>query len=939
MQTFRQRYKGQEQLILAGFLIPVIIVTAFLGSTFYDLQYAYKTRNQNDFLLKQMSILELLLDDMQDLEAGTRGYIISNDSSFLHNANQAIGNIPKHRARLLTTPFAREDSADIIRLNELVYRKLYYSTVFIAYKKNGRQPDLQLFRQSKAVMDEIRHIILSIENKNRHLLAASSKRQPYVLQRALFFFSGGAITLFLFLIWQWRKIRSGFERQIELEHAVKKASEQIQDLYDNAPCGYHCINEAGVITEINSTEANWIGYPKSYLLGRNIREFLTPEGVISLEDMLRLNKNTYDRETDFIKKDGQLLPVLITTTLHHESEGKQFRSAIFDQSKIQEMRGRIAALAQLVEESGDAIITADEKFEITGFNKGAVQLFGYSSEEMTGRNISEIGGILFADSERDIIRQQVARNYQWSGDTLSRRKDGVPLIVQVTVTMVRSSDNVTGFIIVCRDNTSQVKELESLKLFNRELEKTVELRAREVSNLIDRLTDGFVALDDNLRILYFNDHLKDLLGLSADPEKGKLITDYLPESNIQFRNIFLRTLHDDQVQQFEILIRADLWVQFRLYPDTHGLSVLIHNITPSKKYEASLRASESRYRMLFVNNPVPLWVFGREGMKIIDVNEAAVLEYGYSREEFLKLTALDLIIPDEHRRLDELIPSPHKLVDYGIWKHRRKNGTIINVHIFTHEIPSDDDKMFMAMGLNVTGEVKAKEELQQLNAQLRNLAVHLQTIREEERAHLAREVHDELGQLLTGIKIDIASIRKRIDNQPELTLKVNSALELIDLTVKTVRRIAGSLRPAMLDDLGIAAAIEWQCSDFNSRTGINCTFKNESGIPIPNEERMIILLRVCQESMTNIIRHANADKVEVSLKYENSLLILTVRDNGKGFDTRDTYSGETLGVIGMRERVIQSGGLFSIESIPGNGTVVTAGLPFKAEHYENSPGR
>jgi signal transduction histidine kinase len=219
--------------------------------------------------------------------------------------------------------------------------------------------------------------------------------------------------------------------------------------------------------------------------------------------------------------------------------------------------------------------------------------------------------------------------------------------------------------------------------------------------------------------------------------------------------------------------------------------------------------------------------------------------------------------------------------------------------------------------------------LDQSYQDIRQLASHLQDVREDERAAMAREIHDELGQQLTGLKMDFSWINKRplVQEDDELRQKVVTIMNLLDTTIKTVRRIATDLRPSILDDLGLLAAIEWQSQEFSNRSGIATEFSSGMDEFQYAPAIAIGLFRICQESLTNVARHAAASKIRIMLEEGNGKILLTIRDNGKGFDTRKIGGKKTLGLLGMKERTLMMGGEFRIESLPGKGTTLMVTVP------------
>lgn len=200
-------------------------------------------------------------------------------------------------------------------------------------------------------------------------------------------------------------------------------------------------------------------------------------------------------------------------------------------------------------------------------------------------------------------------------------------------------------------------------------------------------------------------------------------------------------------------------------------------------------------------------------------------------------------------------------------------------------------------------------------------------MREEERTRIAREVHDELGQALTGLKLDLAWLAGKVRGARGLQAKIKTMSSQIDATIQAVRRIATELRPGVLDSLGLAAAIEWQGADFQERTEIKCAVAIQAPEAIRDQAFSTAFFRIFQETLTNIIRHAKATRVEVGLTQAGHELILTVRDNGRGITDREIADETSIGLIGMKERAARIGGEVSFLGLPGQGTTVTLRVP------------
>lgn len=229
----------------------------------------------------------------------------------------------------------------------------------------------------------------------------------------------------------------------------------------------------------------------------------------------------------------------------------------------------------------------------------------------------------------------------------------------------------------------------------------------------------------------------------------------------------------------------------------------------------------------------------------------------------------------------------------------------------------------------------SRQLLSKSREQLRQLASHLETIREEERTQMAREIHDNLGQAMTALKLDLAWLSKRMNTSPEQAKKkVYAMSELIDGAIATVQRVSAELRPGALDDLGLAAAIEWQAEEFEERTGIRCAvYANTEGERL-SEEQATAIFRILQEALTNVARHSQASEVHISFQEQESSVRLEIEDNGVGLPEHASSDPTSYGLIGIRERVYPWGGKMEIAGVPGTGTTLSITLPFTAQHRE-----
>ena len=229
-----------------------------------------------------------------------------------------------------------------------------------------------------------------------------------------------------------------------------------------------------------------------------------------------------------------------------------------------------------------------------------------------------------------------------------------------------------------------------------------------------------------------------------------------------------------------------------------------------------------------------------------------------------------------------------------------------------------------------------EQRLRASEENLRALAKHLQSVREEERIHIAREIHDELGQALTGLKFELNTFAKHFESDDAAARqdKQQTLNVAIDRIINSVRRIASGLRPEVLDEIGLAAAFDWQAREFQRRTGIRCHVNIPARFSDPDKDRSTALFRIFQELLTNVARHANATRVNVALSEGEEALALCVEDNGRGIKETEAQSPRSLGFLGLRERVLAFGGAIDVKGDEGKGTRVCVSIPVTAHQPE-----
>ena len=237
----------------------------------------------------------------------------------------------------------------------------------------------------------------------------------------------------------------------------------------------------------------------------------------------------------------------------------------------------------------------------------------------------------------------------------------------------------------------------------------------------------------------------------------------------------------------------------------------------------------------------------------------------------------------------------------------------------------------IAVLTDITDRRKVENELRRSQEELRSLSYHLERVREKESKRIAGEIHDELGQQLTSLKLDLSWLTERVisgdKDAPAIFDKIKAMSDLIDQTIQTVQKISAELRPGLLDDLGLLPAIEWLSQDFQNRTKIKCRINFDRDDIDLDPDLATAIFRISQEALTNVVRHANATRAHISLKEKDGALVLRIKDNGKGIKKEHVWDPSSLGIIGMRERARRFSGEVRISGTPQGGTTLTAIFP------------
>jgi two-component system, NarL family, sensor histidine kinase UhpB len=460
--------------------------------------------------------------------------------------------------------------------------------------------------------------------------------------------------------------------------------------------------------------------------------------------------------------------------------------------------------------------------------------------------------------------------------------------------------------------------------------------------MIEMVPDMVFVVDADECVLHVNTMAARSMGGTPEQVIGRKQASLFPPALAQrhshlIQQVF-RTGEIVQTESQQDLHTRTLWIDSRLVPikapdgKVAAVMGIIRDVSERVNTRESLSVREAFLRAMLDNFPFMVWLKDTSG-RFLAVNQAFVRACGRSRMgEVIGATDFDLY-PKElaQRYVDD---------DRSVMKSKRQKeveepvvieGTTRWCETFKTPILDAGGKVLGTTGFarDITERQRMDQELRAQREQLRALAAHAESVREDERVRIAREIHDELGQALTCMSMDLAFLEKQLPRgkgSEQANARLAALTEMIKETVKTVRRISSELRPSILDDLGLSAGVEWLGRDFETRTGLKCAVSVSSSIELP-PQKAIVVFRMCQEALTNVARHAKATQVSIDLIEAEGQLTLEVRDNGRGIREQELQSRTSFGLLGMRERASLLGGTATITGEAGKGTSVVVQVP------------
>lgn len=728
----------------------------------------------------------------------------------------------------------------------------------------------------------------------------------------------------------------------------KKAEEQLaqseikfRSLYENNLAGIYQTSFTGEIIACNNTFAKIFGFDSpAELVGKNVSQFyFTSSDRQEFLNKLISENRVFNHEEKLKHKDGSVIYVLENSYMQPEDGGGKKiidgvliditeRKKAVDKLKESENKYRI-----LMQKAGDLIVLFDKEGRFLEVNESSFHVLGFTLPGFQNKSLVDF--VFPEDLKKQPFRfDELDKGMSTITRRRLRRADGTA--VEVEIHAKKLSENV--YLGVARDMTERLKTERILH------EKDLQLR--EISAAIPGFIYQFIMDSSGVfRFSFVSDSVKEMVELTPEEiyqDVGRTFSKVHPEDLPGLYASIYRSA--DTLKPWQYIFRIQIndtevrWLRGSSIPKKNEDGTIVWNgamfeITEIKKAEEKIRKNERKFKDLLESTPDAIVIVNQSGSIIMNNHQAETL-FNYEKSGMIGAPIEKLmpesIRPDHIKHRETYIQNPTarsmgKSIELTAVK---KDGLIFPVEVSLSPLLTEDGMLITAAIRDITERKMAEEKLEESYRSVRELTEHLQNIREEERTAIAREIHDELGQQLTAMMMDMAWLNKRAGRDNTMVKeKIDEVLLMMDKMVKTVRRISRELRPSVLDDLGILAAMEIHLAEFEKRSGIRTHFTPPPIEPLLDVQVKNGLFRIFQESLTNVARHSRASNIYLKFEIIENNINLIIEDDGEGFDEKIIMTKKTLGVLGMKERAAMMGGKYAISGKPGKGTVVEVNIP------------
>jgi PAS domain S-box-containing protein len=715
------------------------------------------------------------------------------------------------------------------------------------------------------------------------------------------------------------------------EEALRHAERKYRDIFENAGEGIFQSTPEGRFLAANPELARIHGFdsPEELISSRIdiTREvYADPERRKEFKHLLDAFGMVRGFEHQVLRKDGSRIWISVNARVVRDEQGsiryyEGTAQDITDRKQAEEaLRESEERYRDLFENAKDAIYVQDLKGTYLSVNRAAENLSGYDRNEIIGKHFEQFVAPEYLPLVCTNFTKKLVDKEQTAYEVEVITKDGRRVPVELNSTLIFKHGVPVGIQGIARDIAERKRAVE---------------RLREYEKVVEGVEEMIAVVDRDYRYLIANRAFLNHRGLKREELVGRLVPELM--SAEIFEKFVKRNLDEcfkGNVVKYEVKVpcpigERDLFVTYFPIEGADGVdrvACVLKDITDQKRAQDELRQSEERFSKAFHSSPAALSVGLLEDGKLIEVNDAFLRMTGHKRDEVIGKTTLELGFwsdSDDRVTMAGMLQERGAVTDFEI-DFRKKSGEVRN-GLFSVDLIELSGKPC------VLGIVQDITERKRAESALRNYSRKLIEAQEAERQHIARELHDQIGQVLTAIRMNLQTIGNTCVTDESQVL-IDQGITIIDSALDQVRDLSFELRPSLLDGLGLVAALRWYSDQYALRTGINT--KTSTNLPEGQtrlrEELETACFRIVQEALTNVVRHAKAKNVFIDLRKLDHKILLSVRDDGIGFDKRSANGGASaihLGLRGMKERALALSGTLEIESAPARGTEVRASFP------------
>jgi PAS domain S-box-containing protein len=733
-------------------------------------------------------------------------------------------------------------------------------------------------------------------------------------------------------------LRDEIARRERVEEDLRRQKEILQSIFDHVPLILKFVDSQGRIQMLNR---EW-----ERVLGRTLDE-IANQGVDIYEEgypdplerqrLLHFVANSNGEWADFKTRvpDGRVIDTSWAVVRLSDGATICLGQDISERKQAgEELRRQKEILQTIFDHLPVMVGFVDQKGHPQVVNREWERTLGWSLEEIRSQNIDLLEKNYPDPEYREKVQDFVANSEAEWADFKTTVRDG--RVIDTSWAMLRLSDG--SGIGIGQDITKRKRAEEAL----RESEERFRQLAENIHDLF------WIKTPDFKRVLYLSPVYESMSGRSPDEryrdeDYQQFLGRIVPEDREKMAEIMRR----GAAREFEIefrIVRPDgsvRWIRDRGFPirdqsgQVYRVAGVANDITERKLAEEALRESEERFRQLAENITEVFWLRTPDLKQLLYISPMYEKICGRTSESLYAAGPEPVVHPEDRSRVMKTMESlagQEFEVEYRIVT---KDGEVRWLRDRGFPIRNQSGQIYRMGGVaeDITERKEAEDRLKATSERLRALSASLQSAREQEATRIAHQIHDDMGGILTGLRWELEAFEKMIHQPADaghlqaMQEKLATMLGLTDSTINVVRRIASELRPSILDDLGLMEAVEWQTQQFQARTGIQCRCEcSLASVPLGDVQSTAVF-RIVQEALTNIIRHAQATCVGVSMKVENGMFLLTVTDNGRGITEEEMFSRKSLGLLGMQERAHLIGGHVDIAGLRGTGTTLHIRVP------------